>query len=110
MNAQLKRAVQNKDEIVITGWSPYWIFQRYDLKYLDDPKGTMGRAESIHTMTRKGLKKDMPEAYKILDNFKWDVKDMESIMLEIEDGKDPEKATSEWIENNRDKVDKWKEK
>lgn len=52
----------------------------------------------------------MPEAYKILDNFKWDVKDMESIMLEIEDGKDPEKATSEWIENNRDKVDKWKEK
>ncbi|MHD0396306.1 ABC transporter permease/substrate binding protein [Staphylococcus simulans] len=110
MNAQLKRAIQNKDEIVITGWNPYWIFQRYDLKYLDDPKGTMGKAESIHTMTRKGFKEDMPEAYKTLDNFKWSVDDMESIMLEIENGKDPEKAASEWIEKHRDKVEKWKKK
>lgn len=31
-------------------------------------------------------------------------------MLEIENGKDPEKATKEWIDNNRDKVDKWTEK
>ncbi|MEL0537231.1 ABC transporter permease/substrate binding protein [Staphylococcus debuckii] len=110
MNAQLKRAVKNKDEIVITGWNPYWIFQRYDLKYLKDPKGTMGRAESIDTMARKGLKKDMPEAYRTLDNFKWSVDDMESIMLEIEKGKEPKKAASDWIKNNRDKVDKWKEK
>ena len=44
----------------------------------------MGRAESIDTMARKGLKKDMPEAYRTLDNFKWSVDDMESIMLEIE--------------------------
>ena len=67
------------------------IFQRYDLKYLDDPKGSMGKAESINTIARKGLKEDEPEAYRILDNFKWSVKDMESIMLEIENGKDPEK-------------------
>ena len=68
------------------------------------------KAESINTIARKGLKEDEPEAYRILDNFKWSVKDMESIMLEIENGKDPEKATKEWIDNNRDKVDKWTEK
>ena len=106
MNAELKRAIKNKDDIIITGWNRYWIFQRYDLKYLDDPKGSMGKAESINTIARKGLKEDEPEAYRILDNFKWSVKDMESIMLEIENGKDPEKATKEWIDNNRDKVDK----
>ena len=110
MNAELKRAIKNKDDIIITGWNRYWIFQRYDLKYLDDPKGSMGKAESINTIARKGLKEDEPEAYRILDNFKWSVKDMESIMLEIENGKDPEKATKEWIDNNRDKVDKWTEK
>ncbi|MGC7786272.1 ABC transporter permease/substrate binding protein [Staphylococcus epidermidis] len=107
MNAELKRAIKNKDDIIITGWNPYWIFQRYDLKYLDDPKGTMGKAESINTIARKGLKEDMPEAYRILDNFKWSVNDMESIMLKIENGEDPKKATKEWIDNNRDKVDKW---
>lgn len=110
MNAELKRAIKNKDDIIITGWNPYWIFQRYDLKYLDDPKDTMGKAESINTIARKGLKEDMPEAYRILDNFKWSVNDMESIMLKIENGEDPKKATKEWIDNNRDKVDKWTKK
>lgn len=110
MNAELKRAIKNKDDIIITGWNPYWIFQRYDLKYLDDPKNTMGKAESINTIARKGLKEDMPEAYRILDNFKWSVNDMESIMLKIENGDDPKKATKEWIDNNRDKVDKWTQK
>lgn len=109
MNAQLERAINDQDEIVIEGWNPYWIFQRYDLKYLDDPEGTMGDAESIHTMARLGLKDDMPGAYQILDNFKWDVDDMESIMLDIEDGKDPEDAASDWIDENRDKVDSWVE-
>ncbi|WP_440897103.1 ABC transporter permease/substrate binding protein [Amphibacillus sp. Q70] len=107
MNAQLERAINSNEEVVITGWNPYWIFQRYDLKYLDDPEGTMGDAESINKMARKGLKDDMPEAYEILDNFEWDIDDMESIMLEIEDGKDPEGAASEWIEENRDIVDGW---
>ena len=109
MNAQLDRAIKAHDEIVVEGWNPYWIFQRYDLKYLDDPKGTMGQAESIDTIARLGLKEDMPEAYHILDNFKWDASDMESIMLDIEDGKDPEDAAHDWIEDNRDKVDSWVE-
>jgi len=109
MNAQLERAISANEEIVVEGWNPYWIFQRYDLKYLDDPEGTMGDAESIHTMARLGLKDDMPEAYQILDNFEWDVDDMEGIMLDIEDGADPEDAASDWIDENRDKVDSWVE-
>ncbi len=109
MNAQLERAISSEDEIVVTGWSPYWIFQRYDLKYLDDPKGTMGEAESIDTIARLGLEEDMPEAYQILDNFEWEASDMESIMLDIEDGADPEDAASDWIDENRDKVDSWVE-
>lgn len=32
---------------------------------------------------------------------------MESIILEIENGKNPKDATKEWIDNNRDKVDQW---
>ncbi|AOF48237.1 ABC transporter permease/substrate binding protein [Tetragenococcus halophilus] len=109
MNAQLERAISSEDEIVVTGWNPYWIFQRYDLKYLDDPKGTMGEAESIDTIARLGLEEDMPEAYQILDNFEWEASDMESIMLDIEDGADPEDAASDWIDENRDKVDSWVE-
>lgn len=61
MTTQLANAIKNEEPIVITGWSPHWMFSRYDLKYLEDPLGTMGGEESIHSMAREGLKEDMPE-------------------------------------------------
>ena len=65
MNAELKRAIKKKT-ILLLQVESLLIFQRYDLKYLDDPKGSMGKAESINTIARKGLKEDEPEAYRTL--------------------------------------------
>lgn len=107
MMVALDQAYQNKQPIVITGWSPHWMFAKYDLKYLEDPKETMGGAESIHTMTREGFKDDMPEVNEVLDNFNWTTDDVESVMLEISNGVSPEKAAQNWIEKNQDKVDEW---
>lgn len=69
MTAALKSAIQNEEDIVVTGWTPHWMLARWDLKYLDDPKNVYGGAEQIHTIVRQGLKEDMPGAYQILDNF-----------------------------------------
>ena len=109
MTAQLGQSLQNEDEIIITGWSPHWMFSRYDLKYLEDPEGTMGGEESIHTMVRQGLAEDKPEVYSLLDNFQWEVEDIESVMLEVEDGVDPTQAARNWIEANEETVNSWKE-
>ena len=46
MTAALDRAVSRGNPIVVTGWSPHWKFGAYDLKYLEDPKGTLGGADS----------------------------------------------------------------
>lgn len=107
MTTQLDRAIKNKEEIVITGWKPHWIFSRYDLKFLADPKKSMGGAESIVTMARLGLKDDLPEAYKILADFKWEVEDIESVMLAIEEGQQPEDAADDWIKEHPEKVAEW---
>ncbi|MGM0259465.1 ABC transporter permease/substrate binding protein [Enterococcus sp. AZ102] len=107
MMVALDQAYQNKQPIVITGWSPHWMFAKYDLKYLEDSKETMGGAESIHTMTREGFKEDMPEVNEVLDNFNWTTDDVEEVMLEISNGTSPEKAAQNWIEKNQDKVDEW---
>ncbi|GAA3012996.1 ABC transporter permease/substrate binding protein [Tetragenococcus solitarius] len=109
MTSQLGSAIKNEDPIVITGWSPHWMFQRYDLKYLDDPQGTMGEEEHIDALAREGLKDDMPKAYQIIDNFNWDQEDMETVMLDIEEGADPEDAARDWINENPDKVEEWTE-
>ncbi|GIO23953.1 glycine betaine ABC transporter substrate-binding protein [Oceanobacillus sp. J11TS1] len=109
MATELGGAIDNKEEIVVTGWSPHWKFQKYDLKYLDDPKGVFGEAESIETMVREGLKDDAPEVYQVLDNFNWTTDDMEEVMLNISEGASPEDAAAEWVEANQDKVDEWTE-
>ena len=107
MTVALEQAIAGEDEIIVTGWSPHWKFAKYDLKYLDDPKGVFGGEETINTFTRKGLDKDMPDAYAVLDAFEWTSDDLESVMLEVTDGKDPKQAARDWIEANKDKVDAW---
>ncbi len=107
MTATLKKAYNKKEPIIITGWTPHWMFSKFDLKYLDDPKGVFGGEESIHTITRVGLGDDHPSAYKFLDQFHWTADDMANVMVKITDGEDPKDAAKEWIEVNKEKVAEW---
>ena len=108
MTAALANAIQNKEDVVITAWTPHWMFARWDLKYLEDPKGIYGGAEQIHTIARKGLKDDKPEAYAILDAFNWTTDDMGEIMLMNEEaGSDPYENAKKWVEANPEKVQAW---
>ena len=109
MTVALGQAIQNEEDIVITGWSPHWMFASYDLKYLEDPEKSFGESETINTMAREGLEEDMPEAYQVLDQFNWTTEEMESIMLDISEGEDPEDAAETWIEENPDRVAEWTE-
>src|SRR5699024_852928 len=80
MAAQLGSAIKHHKPIVVTGWNPYWIFARWNLHYLDDPKKVYGEGGHISTFVRKGLKQDMPAAYYVLDHFHWKMDDITQIM------------------------------
>lgn len=109
MTQALADAIENNEPIIVTGWSPHWKFAKYDLKYLEDPKGSFGEAEHINTIARLGLKEDMPNAYKILDNFYWTSDDMEAVMSKVNEGANVEEVARQWIDDNQDKVSKWTE-
>ncbi|WP_341201274.1 glycine betaine ABC transporter substrate-binding protein [Planomicrobium okeanokoites] len=109
MATALGEAIDNEEPIIVTGWSPHWKFQKYDLKYLEDPNGVFGDAETINTMVRQGLEEENPEAYTILDQFQWESADIESIMLEVSNGTAVEDAAAAWIEENSDRVAEWTE-
>jgi glycine betaine/proline transport system substrate-binding protein len=108
MMGQLDSAIDNEEPIIVTGWTPHYMFEMYDLKFLEDPEGVYGEAEFVHTMAREGFEEDMPQAYAILENFSWEVEDMQSIMLAAQDV-DFEEAAANWIEENQDTVDSWTE-
>ncbi|WP_438455802.1 glycine betaine ABC transporter substrate-binding protein [Vreelandella venusta] len=108
MTAALSSAINNEEDVVVTGWTPHWMFARFDLKYLEDPENVYGGAEQIHTVVRQGLKNDMPEAYAILDAFEWTPEQMGEVMLmNQEDGSDPYENAKQWVEDNQDVVEQW---
>ncbi|WP_277673759.1 glycine betaine ABC transporter substrate-binding protein [Piscibacillus halophilus] len=109
MATALGEAINNEEPIVVTGWTPHWKFAEYDLKYLEDPEGSFGEAEVIKTMVREGLEEDLPNVYTVLDQFNWETEDMESVMLDIQNGADPADAAATWVEENEDKVSEWTE-
>nr|WP_269135914.1 glycine betaine ABC transporter substrate-binding protein [Sporosarcina cyprini] len=107
MTAALKKAYDKEEPIIVTGWTPHWKFAKFDLKYLDDPKGVYGGEEQIRTIARKGLKDDLPEAYEILSNFHWTEEDMGSVMVAIQEGAKEEDAARDWVDANADKISEW---
>lgn len=109
MTAELKSAYEDEEPIIVTGWTPHWMFAKFDLKYLEDPKGVYGGEENIHTMVRKGLETDLPNAYKILDQFNWTADQMGDVMVMIEDGMEPAEAAAKWVDENADQVATWTE-
>ncbi|MDW7747115.1 glycine betaine ABC transporter substrate-binding protein [Halomonas sp.] len=108
MTAALQSAIQNEEDVVVTGWTPHWKFARWDLKYLEDPENVYGGAEQIHTIARQGLEEEMPEAYAILDAFEWTPEQMGEVMLmNQEEGADPYENAKQWVEENQDLVQEW---
>jgi len=107
MTQQLEKAYAKKEPIIVTGWTPHWMFAKMELKYLADPKNVYGGDEQIHTIARQGLKDDLPEAYAFLDQFNWTPDDMASVMIKIQEGETPEAAAKAWVEQNPDKVAAW---
>ena len=107
MAQELQKAFDNNEPIVVTGWTPHWMFANMDLKYLEDPQNVYGGAEQIHTMVRTGLKDDMPDVYTFLSQFKWTPEDMAGVMVKIQGGQSPEEAAKNWVDSNEDKVNVW---
>lgn len=109
MTAALNDAIKNNEWVVVTAWSPHWMFGRWELKYLDDPKGVLGEEEKIHTIVRKGLKEDMPEVYAFLDKFSYENPgQLQTLMAwNQEEGSDRYENAKRFIKEYPELVESW---
>jgi glycine betaine/proline transport system substrate-binding protein len=106
MTAALERAVRRKEWIVVTGWSPHWMFGAYDLRYLDDPKGVLGRFERVHAVARLGFYQDKVEAAGFFSRMQLPIDDLQKAMYDAQETS-YEEAVTRYIENNPERVDYW---
>lgn len=80
MTAMIKRAERRKKWIVATGWRPHWMFQVWNLRFLDDPKHALGGDEKVHALVRKGLEEDAPDVVALLRRMHLPLDDLEAAM------------------------------
>ncbi len=102
----LDRAIKRKEWIVVTTWTPHWMFSKYQLRYLQDPQQALGGAEAIHAIARKGFEQDFPKAAAFISNFKIPLADLEGIMLRAKDTSYDKEAAA-YIKAHPEMLEKW---
>lgn len=108
MIAELTRAYGKEQSIAVTGWVPHWMFAKWKLRFLDDPKGVYGAAETVDSIGSKELATKAPEVVEFLKKFQWASKDeIGEVMLAIQDGAKPEAAAKDWVAKHPDRVKEW---
>ncbi|MBU5467883.1 glycine/betaine ABC transporter [Virgibacillus sp. MSJ-26] len=110
MLSALDKAIENEEPIMITAWSPHYMFAKWDIKYLEDPKGVFGEEIYAATLVREGLRDDMPTAYTLMERFNWDISEVDSALLKAEEEQlEMDVIAAQWIDENEDTVSEWTE-
>ncbi len=108
MTTQLTKAYKDNKPIVVTGWVPHWMFAKWKLKFLEDPKGVFGAAETVNSIGSKELATKAPEVAEFLKKFQWQSKDeIGEVMLAIQNGAKPEAAAKDWVAKHPERVNEW---
>ncbi|SDF43750.1 glycine betaine/proline transport system substrate-binding protein [Limimonas halophila] len=106
MTSSVKRAIDNEEWIVATSWSPHWMFGRWDLRYIEDPKKTLGKFEHVDIIAREGFYQDDPEVGDMLYRMQIPIADVQAAMYDAEESSYSEAAQA-YVDANADRVDYW---
>ena len=106
MTASLARAIESEEWIVVTAWSPHWMFVRFDLRYLDDPKKVYGAKEQIHAVARPGFREDFPKVAEFLSNIGFQTSTLEELMVKAR-SQDESEVAQAFFENNEAMIESW---
>jgi glycine betaine/proline transport system substrate-binding protein len=107
MLAGVSRAYQSKQWVVATVWSPHWLFQKWQMRYLKDPKGTLGGEEQVHAFASKQFASKFPRADVFFKHFKLTLADVESIEFEGNTTNDYAAAAKKFVDAHPDKLKAW---
>lgn len=108
MTASLKKAIDKKEWIVVTGWTPHWMFDRFKLHILKDPKEVYGKAEKIYSVAWKGFSEKDPFAAELIKNIHLNDQEISSLMTAMEGAQNGESAAiRSWINEHLELVKSW---
>ena len=110
MLSEVERLYNDREEFAFIAWSPHWMNQRYDIRYLDDPKDAFEEVDNtvdLSTIVNADLKEDEPVAYAFMAALTLDEEQINAMEDEVNTASGPQTGVSNWLENNRDVVQPW---
>lgn len=109
MTAELSRSMNANKPVIVTGWAPHWMFAKWKLRFLDDPKKVFGDAEHVDSVVNPGLEAKAKPVVAFLKKFQWSPGEIDSVMLAIQSGTKPDTAADAWIAAHAERVNGWLE-
>jgi glycine betaine/proline transport system substrate-binding protein len=110
MLAEVDRRYNNKEEFAFTPWKPHWMNQRYDIRYLDDPKDALGElndSATISTIVKKGFPNDNPPAYAFMNALTLTESQVNNLEDTMNQAGDQLEGARQWAAANPDVVQPW---
>jgi glycine betaine/proline transport system substrate-binding protein len=83
------------------------LFQKWKVRYLKDPKGTLGGEEQIHAFASKSFAGKFPRANVFMKHFKLTLADVEAIELEGNSTNDYATAAMKFVDSHPEKLKAW---
>ena len=118
--AELRRAYQAKEPILVYLYHPHWVFAEFEMTQLQEPNPytpdcfTTGNGAcampsyAAWTAASTKVQQDAPKFYAMLQRFEIPVPDMEGMLKSVDvDKKDATAVAKEWLGANQDKVQQW---
>lgn len=109
MTAALKAATDRQEWAAVIVWEPSWMVQKFDTKFLTDPKGVFAPPQGYHWIGQKGFSEENPEAREIMASVYVPLADITAINAEVNDGKTMDQAVSDWTEAHADLLSRWQQ-
>jgi glycine betaine/proline transport system substrate-binding protein len=110
MIAEVERLYAFREIFVFLAWSPHWMNQRFDIRYLEDPKDAMGPTNDpaeCSTIVRGNLREEDPVAYAFMDALALTEEQINGLEYVINDEDDPLAGARRWASENREVVRPW---
>jgi glycine betaine/proline transport system substrate-binding protein len=107
MAASVKSALAKKEWIATIMWTPSWMTQAFDIKFLKDPKGLQQPAQTYYWLARKGFSEEYPVTREIMAGVFVPLEDNIRMTGYIKEGLSPEKAVDRWLEENPVIQERW---
>jgi glycine betaine/proline transport system substrate-binding protein len=112
MLTEVEKRYRGREEFALVAWSPHWMNQRFDLRYLEDPEDAFGELNDparITAIVNEDLPQDDPVATAFMDALILNEDQLNDLESAINEAGNPQEGARRWAEDNPEVWEPWVE-